>query len=68
MANSKLKIKSVDSEIERAVDRRVYLQMKNVSDDDRDKVFKNRSLIFPEDQKTSRWISDLIDLKLYIIK
>ncbi|MGA2298678.1 MAG: hypothetical protein ABSG15_14115 [FCB group bacterium] len=67
-ANSKLKIKSVDNEIQKAVERRVYLQMKNISDEDRDKIFINRSLIFPEDQNTSRWMTDLVDLKLYLLK
>lgn len=47
---------------------KIYLQMKNISDEEKKLYFSDASLIFPQDATTKRWLSNVKFLKIYLIK
>lgn len=58
----------VEKELQRSIDERVFLQIKNISQEDKAKIFKSGSIVFPQDQTNKRWLSNVSNIKIYIIK
>jgi hypothetical protein len=48
--------------------RRIYLQLKHISEDDKAKIFKTTSVMFPVDKSTERWLTDLNYLHIYMYR
>jgi hypothetical protein len=48
--------------------RRIYLQLKHISDDETARIFKTTSVMFPVDKSTDRWLTDLKYLHIYMYR
>lgn len=57
----------LDDELRKTRLRRIYLQIKKISKADKKRAFQERSIVFPQDQSTDRWIADVKYLKLYVV-
>jgi len=51
-----------------AVQRKIYLQMPNISASMLSKTFEDSSIVFPQDQTTVRWLGKISYIKLYMLK
>ncbi|OGU39612.1 MAG: hypothetical protein A2X61_11260 [Ignavibacteria bacterium GWB2_35_12] len=58
----------VERELQKSIVERVYLQIKNITTDEKNKIFKSGSIVFPQDKATKRWIGSVSNIKIYIIK
>lgn len=63
----KLNLKPIEKELEQVVDIKVYLQFKNLSKDEEAVIFKPGTIIYPQDQKSVRWLGNVKYLKIYKI-
>ncbi|MCX7736975.1 MAG: hypothetical protein N2319_09705 [Candidatus Kapabacteria bacterium] len=63
----KLNLKPVEKELEQIVDIKVYLQFKNLSKEEEAIIFKPGTIIYPQDQKSVRWLGNVKYLKIYKI-
>jgi hypothetical protein len=46
--------------------RRIFLQLKSISDDEKNRLFKTTSVIFPVDKTPNRWLTDLKAFHIYL--
>jgi len=58
----------VEKELQRSIVERIYLQIKSISLEDKNKIFKSGSIVFPQDQTNKRWLGNVSNIKIYIIK
>ena len=58
----------VGEEFDIATKKRVYLQMKTISNENKLKIFRNGTIIFPQDQSYNRWITDVQRIKILLIE
>ncbi len=63
----KLNLKQLDKELEQIVDIKVFLQFKKLSKDEENAIFKSGTIIYPQDQKSVRWLGNVKYLKIYKI-
>ncbi len=64
----KVDLAMVAQELKKTVVQRIFLQMNNISEADKQKYFKNGSMLFPQDQTLVRWLENVKYLKLCIVK
>ncbi len=58
----------VEKELQKSIIERVFLQIKNISTDEKNRIFKSGSIVFPQDQTNKRWLGNVSNIKIYIIK
>ena len=58
----------VEKELQKSIVERVYLKIKSISQEDKNKIFKSGSIVFPQDQTNKRWLGKVSNIKIYIIK
>jgi len=63
---SEIDIDKVEEFFNVLIKRRIYLQLKYISDSDKSKIFETTSLMFPVDKSTKRWLTDLKYLHIYL--
>lgn len=61
----KLNLKPVDKELQQIVDIKVYLQFKNLTKDEESIIFRPGTIIYPQDQKSVRWLGNVKYLKIF---
>lgn len=63
----KLNLKPLEKELEQIVDIKVYLQFKKLTREEESNIFKPGTIIFPQDQKSVRWLGNVKYLKIYLL-
>lgn len=63
----KLNLKPVQKELEQIVDIKVFLQFKKLSKEEEGIIFKAGTIIYPQDQKSVRWLGNVKYLKIFKI-
>ncbi len=63
-----LDLKNIEKEVDKLVRLRVFLQMKHLDKNTIQMIFQPYTLIFPQDQKSVRWLNGIKYIKLYRIK
>ncbi len=63
----KLNLKPVEKELQKIIDIKIFLQFKNLSKDEEGAIFRPGTIIFPQDQKSVRWLGNVKFLKIYKI-
>ncbi|MBI5324610.1 MAG: hypothetical protein HZB41_04960 [Ignavibacteriae bacterium] len=58
----------VEKELQKSIVERIYLQIKILSQGEKIRIFSVGSLIFPQDKTTNRWLGNVSNIKIYIIK
>jgi hypothetical protein len=64
----KVDTRLVDEEYNQAVLHRVYLQLKSVTKEEKDRIFKPGTIIFPQDKTPARWIGNVKRIRLLLVK
>ena len=58
--------KVIDEQLDIATKRIIYLQIKSMFSNEKNKLMMERTLIFPQDASAKRWITDVNKLHIYI--
>lgn len=61
----KLNLKPVQKELEQIVDIKVFLQFKKLSKEEEGVIFRSGTIIYPQDQKSVRWLGNVKYLKIF---
>ena len=60
-----LEIEKVEEFFQVLTKRRLYLQLKYISEEEKAEIFKTTSIMFPVDKSTKRWLTDIKELHIY---
>lgn len=58
----------VEKELQKSIVERMYLQIKVLSQGEKIRIFNSGSIIYPQDLTPKRWLGNVSNIKIYIIK
>jgi hypothetical protein len=65
MPKGNVDLQPVKQEFAQAVMRKIHLQLRSISPANKEKYFKDNTLMFPQDRSTGRWMTNVKRLRIY---